>query len=66
MRNTMLAPPVTSNYQFAVYSGAYKLDLTTEPEQPQALFADRQVAISYAGAKWPSTYEVVDLWESYP
>lgn len=66
MRNPMLAPPVTSNYQFAVYSGAYKLDLTGEPEQPQALFADRDIASSYARAKWPTTHEIVDLWETYP
>jgi len=66
MRNPMLAAPVTGNYQFAVYSGAYKLDLTAEPEQPQALFADREIASSYARAKWPTTHEIVDLWEACP
>lgn len=66
MHNPMLAPPVTSNYQFAVYSGAYKFDLTAEPEQPQALFADQEIAKAYASGKWPTTYEVIDLWEPYP
>lgn len=63
MRNPMLALPVTDAHRFAVYSGSYKLDLTHEPEQPQALFADRDIAIKYAGSKWPGTYEVVDLME---
>ncbi|SDI56233.1 hypothetical protein [Pseudomonas abietaniphila] len=66
MRHPMLASPTSCAYRFAVYSGAYKFDLTAEPEQPQALFADQEIAKAYASGKWPTTYEVIDLWEPYP
>lgn len=66
MRHPMLASPISCAYRFAVYSGAYKFDLTAEPEQPQALFADQEIAKAYASGKWPTTYEVIDLWEPYP
>lgn len=66
MRNSMLEPPAVSTYQFAVYSGAYKYDLTSKPEQPRALFADRAMATNYAASLWPNTFEIVDLWEPYP
>jgi hypothetical protein len=65
-RNPMLALPLPNAHRFAVYSGSYELDLTTQPEQPQALFADKAIATAYAHAKWPGTFKIVDLSESYP
>jgi hypothetical protein len=62
----MLAMPISCAYRFAVYSGSYKLDLTTEPEEPRALFADPEIAKTYAVGMWPTTFEVIDLWEPYP
>lgn len=66
MRDPMLELPAPQAHRFAVYSGSYELDLTSEPEQPQALFADEAIARAYAYAKWPSTFKVVDLSEFYP
>jgi hypothetical protein len=66
MRNPMLELPLPQAHRFAVYSGAYEWDLTSDPEQPQALFADEAIATAYAQAKWPSTFKVVDLSEFFP
>ena len=66
MRNPMLAAPVASNYQFAVYSGAYQVDLTIEPEQPRALFADAGMAARYGALMWPGTFEVIDVLTGKP
>lgn len=66
MRNPMLALPEPLAHRFAVYSGSYELDLTSQPEQPQALFAGEVIAKAYAQAKWPQTFKVVDLSEFYP
>lgn len=65
-QNPMLALPEPQAHRFAVYSGSYELDLTSQPEQPQALFADKAIATAYAIAKWPNTFKVVDLSEFYP
>lgn len=62
----MLLAPVPDAHHFAVYSGSYELDLTTEPEPPQALFADLMLAVAYGARKWPSTFKVVDLSELHP
>jgi hypothetical protein len=61
LSNPYLAKPDPSALRYALYCGAYKLDLTSAPERALGTFEIEAIAHKLGQLMWPSFYEVIDL-----